>query len=72
MGRTQAVKFNNNISISFTVCSGVPQGSHCTLIHFNLFVNDIAGKLKNSNALMFTDDLKLYRTMHYGEDAPVS
>ena len=61
VGRTQSVKINSYISRSLVVTSGVPQGSHCAPLLFNLFVSDIVDVVNHSKVLMFADDLKLYR-----------
>ena len=49
------------------VPSGVPQGSHCGPLLFNLFVNDIS--IPNSKFLMFADDLKVFRAVESAYDA---
>nr|CAI5852317.1 unnamed protein product [Callosobruchus analis] len=63
IGRTQSVKIGGHISDKFNVTSGVPQGSHCAPILFTLFVNDISDVMSYSKAIMFADDLKIYRTI---------
>lgn len=68
-GRTQSVKINNFISTPIPVLSGVPQGSHCAPLLFNLFVNDVSKIIKNSTVSMFADDLKIYRTIERWEDS---
>lgn len=58
--RSQSVRINNFISNIFHVPSGVPQGSHCGPLLFNLFINDIGLVIKNVEFLLFADDLKLF------------
>ena len=62
--RQQIVKINNYFSRPFSPPSGVPQGSHLGPFVFLIFINDILLNVKNSKALMFADDLKLYYTIH--------
>ena len=62
--RQQIVKINNYFSRPFFPPSGVPQGSHLGPFVFLIFINDILLNVKNSKALMFADDLKLYYTIH--------
>ena len=59
-GRNQWVKINNFLSNTIEVYSGVPQGSHCGPLFFNLFINDIAEYITHSKFLLFADDLKIY------------
>lgn len=59
-GRTQCVKINGYISDSFVVHSGVPQGSHCAPLLFNIFINDISDFVKHASTSFYADDLKLY------------
>ena len=67
-GRTQSVKINNHVSSVFNVCSGVPQGSHCAPLLFNLFVNDICGRMQSTNVSLFADDLKMYKEVGCQKD----
>lgn len=68
MGRVQSVKVNNFISAQFGISSGVPQGSHCAPLLFNLFVNDLMGVINYSTFSMFADDLKLYKNIEQCDD----
>lgn len=68
-GRTQSVKINNFISTEFKVSSGVPQGSHCAPLLFNLFVNDLCSRLEHCKVSQFADDLKFYKQVKCHRDA---
>ena len=60
-GLTQQVRIGNAKSSYIKVCSGVPQGGHCSPLLFNIFINDICNCFQNSEFLLFADDLKFYR-----------
>lgn len=62
-GRRQCVKISNYTSDIINVFSGVPQGSHCGPLLFNLFVNDISLCIQNSQFLLFADDLKVFKVV---------
>lgn len=68
-GRSQCVKYGSSLSSSIRVTSGVPQGSHIGPLLFNLFVNDLASVIENSNFLMFADDLKVFKIIENPSDA---
>jgi Reverse transcriptase (RNA-dependent DNA polymerase) len=63
VGRFQWVKIGNNYSNTIEVLSGVPQGSHCGPLLFNLFINDIANDIIYSQFLLFADDLKIFHVI---------
>lgn len=58
-GRSISVKICDELSTSFPVHSGIPQGSHLGPLIFLLYFNDINFLLK-SHRLSFADDLKIY------------
>lgn len=68
-GRRQGVRVGSSVSADIVVTSGVPQGSHCGPVLFNLFVNDIPGYVKHSKVLMFADDLKLFKVIENEGDS---
>lgn len=68
IGRKQIVKVGSFNSNEIEVWSGVPQGSHCSPLLFNLFINDIDSCFQNSKFLMFADDLKFYRVVNCIKD----
>lgn len=67
--RTQQVRINNFISNPIKVCSGVPQGSHCGPLFFNLFINDMSKIITSAKFLFFADDLKLFHTIRCLSDS---
>ena len=58
--RFQKVVFNNALSDTLKVTSGVAQGSHLGPILFNIFINDFPTVMSHSSVLMYTDDVKLF------------
>ena len=58
--RFQKVVFNNELSDTLKVTSGVPQGSHLGPILFNIFINDLPTVISHSSILMYADDVKLF------------
>ncbi len=61
------VECKGNQSETFTMPSGVPQGSILGPLFFNLFINDIGDKL-NVNYLLYADDLKLFAVIRSLDD----
>lgn len=62
--RKQCVRFRNTYSYYIDVLSGVPQGSHLGPLLFTLFINDLPSVMKNSNTLMYADDVKMFVTFN--------
>ena len=58
-GRLQQVVLNGSAFRTFTVSSGVPQGSVLGLLLFLLYVNEIPEQIE-CNISMFADDTKVY------------
>lgn len=68
IGRRQRVKIGSFVSEDVMVSSGVPQGSHCAPLLFNIFINDIGSCFINSKYLLFADDLKFFRPVSTSSD----
>lgn len=58
--RSQCVVLNGFCSKSFSILSGVPQGSHLGPLLFNIFINDVSLCFKFAKFSMYADDLKIY------------
>jgi sarcosine oxidase/L-pipecolate oxidase len=69
--RNSFVRILGKLSSSFSVLSGVPQGSALGPLMFNIFINDICTKIHYANSLLFASDLKLYHVMNSTEDCNV-
>lgn len=67
-GRRQRIKAGSYISDEINVHSGVPQGSHCAPLLFNLFINDIGNSFKYCDYLLFADDLKIFMPIQSVDD----
>ena len=61
-GRTQQVKYNDEMSTPCNVSIGVPQGSVIGPILFILYVNDIMQYITEGCCNLFADDTLLYTT----------
>ena len=60
-GRRQFVQIDDRISETINVTSGIPQGSILGPALFNLYVNDLAGKLpKTVKSHQYADDTTMY------------
>lgn len=57
-------------AINLVCTSGVSQGSHISLLFFNIYVNYI--NLIYSNILFFADDIKLFRVIRTQQDTVLS
>jgi hypothetical protein len=66
--RVQYVMIENQKSKVIRVTSGVPQGSHIGPWLFLIFIDRITEVVKNSNVLVFADDIKIFRTIKEGCD----
>ena len=55
--RTQQVKFKNSLSNSYTIKSGVPQGSCLGPLLFNIYTIDIENVIQTANLTMYADDI---------------
>ena len=59
-GRTQVVKYQNNISSAISVISGVQQGTVIGPVAFLTYINDLPDEVA-SKVYLFADDTKMYR-----------
>jgi hypothetical protein len=58
-GRRQYVYCNGQYSKNIYMTSGVPQGSVCGSLVFNLFINDVVDDL-SCEVLLYADDIKIF------------
>jgi hypothetical protein len=58
-GRKQYVKVGDGVSTWIDVLSGVPQGSVCGPLLFNLYVNDIPECVSDCEMVLYADDSRL-------------
>ncbi len=60
LGRQQCVKVGDGVSSWINVTSGIPQGSVCGPILFNLYVNDMPDCILYSKGVLYADGARLY------------
>ena len=60
IGRSQHVSFGGFKSASYSVCSGIPQGSNLGPLLFVLFIDELPNYI-NNKVLMYADDVKIFR-----------
>ena len=63
-GRTFRIKIDNTISEEGIINNGIPQGSPLGPLLFNIFIYDITEQVKNSQLLLYADDLKVFREVN--------
>lgn len=63
-GRMYRVECNSYFSSPYLATSGLPQGSALGPLLFILFINDIGNQIKNSEFLLFADDLKVFKSVN--------
>nr|VZI50958.1 unnamed protein product [Spirometra erinaceieuropaei] len=67
-GRSQRVQVRRQQSSDVSVVSGVPQGSVLGPTLFLVFINDCVKNL-DCDAILFADDIKLWKAVHNAADA---
>lgn len=67
--RLYALGVYSTLNDPYNIPSGVPQGSNLGPLLFNIFINDLASIIYNSNCLLFADDCKLYKQIDTYEDS---
>ena len=64
--RTQYVDYNEQLSDTITLCSGVPQGSILGPLLFSIYINDLPSVLSSSYHL-YADDVQIYKSCKINE-----
>ena len=67
-GRSHYVLYENEMSSTLPVISGVPQGSILGPLLFIVYVNDIPEAINYSHCYLFADDAKLLQVINSPED----
>lgn len=67
--RSFFVVANGYKSSTYSITSGVPQGSHLGPVLFNIFVNDIPEYFKYSKPFLYADDLKVLKVVNTIRDS---
>ena len=67
--RTQSVRVASSMSLTYSVTSGVPQGSVLGPLLFNLFINDVTDGFSRVSAKLYADDIKLYSELYSPDSA---
>ena len=62
-GSVQQVKYKKFVFNAIDVLSGVTQNSHLDPILFVIFINDVCSVFKDVEFLLFTDGLKVYKSV---------
>jgi len=66
--RSRLIKFNNSVSKTIKVLSGVSQGGHLFPLLFILSINDLSKCFKTCKFLLFADDMKIFMLSHLSND----
>lgn len=62
--RKQYITYHQRESFSYTVNSGVLQGSNLSPLFFIIYINDLPTTVKYSGCLLYTDDVKLHQEIN--------
>ena len=67
--RTLNCKINDTLSDSFSLNTGIPQGSGSSSPLWNIYSNDVPDFILFSNILMFPDVDKIFKVIHNSDDS---